>query len=70
MSSIECISLNVRGLRNINKKKRLFRNLRERKLDVICLQETYITEDVIEQWKKNGEVRLFISKVHGMEKGK
>ena len=47
MSSIECISLNVRGLRNIHKRKRIFRRLKERKADVICLQETYVTDDVI-----------------------
>ena len=58
MSSIEFISLNVRGLRNMHKRKRIFRNLKERKLDVICLQETYVAVEVVEQWRKekNGEV--------------
>ena len=67
MSSIECISLNVRGLRNIHKRKRIFGRLRERKADVICLQETYVTKDVTEQWKKEwgGELIYFEGTKHG-----
>ena len=67
MSSIECISLNVRGLRNIHKRKRIFRRLREIKVDVICLQETYVTDDVIEQWKKEwgGELIYYEGTKHG-----
>ena len=58
MADVRIISFNVRGLRNSLKRKKLFRMLKEKKYDVICLQETYVTEDVIEQWKKEwgGEI--------------
>lgn len=58
MADLRLFSLNVRGLRNSSKRKKTFRMLKEKKYDVICLQETYVTEDVIEQWKKEwgGEI--------------
>lgn len=58
MADLRVFSLNVRGLRNSSKRKKVFRMLKEKKYDVICLQETYITEDVTEQWKKEwaGEI--------------
>ena len=51
-------SLNSRGLRSQWKRKGLFKYLKEKSFDVICLQETHITEKVYKQWKKewgNGE---------------
>ena len=51
----------------MHKRKRIFRNLKERKLDVICLQETYVTEEVVEQWRKEwgGELTFFEGTKHG-----
>ena len=51
MADLRIFSLNVRGLRNISKRKKLFRMFKEKKYDVICLQETYVTKDAVEQWK-------------------
>lgn len=67
MDSIDCISLNVRGLRNSSKRKRIFMELKQRKTDIICLQETYVTEEVIEQWKIEwgGEIVFFEGTRHG-----
>ena len=44
--------MNVNGIRNTNHRKTLFRKFREQSYDVICLQETYITEEVVSMWKK------------------
>ena len=61
MASIKCISLNVRGMRGNGKRKSLFRMFRENKFDIICLQETYITEDVSSKWKQEWGGELFYS---------
>ena len=51
MGDITIFSLNVRGLRNRTKRKKVFRMLKQNNFDIICLQETYITCDVADQWK-------------------
>ena len=43
-SELNVVSLNVRGLRSFHKRKNLFLELKKNRYDVICLQETYITE--------------------------
>ena len=40
------------GLRNMKKRKRIFQQIREKKADITCLQETYITKNDVDQWKK------------------
>ena len=52
------LTLNVRGLRSNVKRKSLFRYLRSNKFDIVCLQETHVTDDVNKQWKKEwgGEI--------------
>jgi len=52
MENLKIVSLNVRGLRNTIKRKKLFKLFKENKHDVVCLQESYITKNVYEQWKK------------------
>lgn len=49
---LSVFSLNVRGIRSPNKRKQLFQFLRRQKFDVVCLQETYITKQVADVWKK------------------
>lgn len=60
-SNISIFSLNVRGLRSKYKRKSLFRYLKSYKYDIICLQETYITESVSEEWKKEWGGELVFS---------
>ena len=50
--TLQLFSVNVRGLRSKLKRKSVFTYFRERKYDIICLQETYITKDVSDGWKK------------------
>ena len=52
MAKLNIVSLNVNGLRNTTKRKTLFRKFKENNFDVICLQESYITDEVTGQWKK------------------
>ena len=51
-STLRLFSVNVRGLRSKLKRKSMFTYFRERKYDIICLQETYLTKDVSEGWEK------------------
>ena len=48
-ANIIVATVNVRGLRNVNKRNTLFHYLKEKKYDIICLQETYCTEEIKEQ---------------------
>ena len=52
ITSFKVLSLNVRGLRNARKRRILFHNFRKDKYDIICLQETYITNKDISLIKK------------------
>ena len=67
MDNIRVLSFNVRGLRRKQKRIRVFRTLKEKKCDVICLQETYIVKKDFEQWKKEwgGEMMFFEGTNHG-----
>ena len=51
-SDLTVLSLNVRGLRSLHKRRNVFQQLKKNKYDVICMQETYITENESEQWKR------------------
>ena len=51
-SNITMFYVNVQGLRSKRKRQSLFTFLKEKRYDVICLQETYITKTVSEDWKK------------------
>ena len=60
-SNITVLSLNVKGLRSKYKRKSLFSYLKRTKYDVICLQETYVTDTVIATWEKEWNGTLFFS---------
>ena len=64
---IKVTSINVRGLRNNAKRKRIFKILKEKKVDIACLQETYITKEDAEKWKREwgGELTFFEGTTHG-----
>ena len=51
MACDSVFSLNVKGLRCKNKRKKVFNLLKREKYDFICLQETHITEDKADEWK-------------------
>ena len=51
-NNLSCASLNVRGIRDANKRKKLFLYLRQFKHDIIILQETHSVESDEELWRK------------------
>ena len=57
---INILSWNVQGLRNRNKRASVFRLLKQQKITIAALQETYITDEEIELIKKEwkGPVHL------------
>jgi len=64
--AIRFFSLNVRGIRAKNKRKTVFDLLKRNKYDAICLQESYITKEVSEDWKKEwgGELMFSVGTAH------
>lgn len=52
-------TLNCRGLRNNSKRKSIFRFLKQRKYDIVCLQETYILKNDIDAWQKEWRGKIF-----------
>ncbi len=53
MNKIHCITLNVRGLRNGEKRKCVFEWAKLQKADVLMLQETHMTADMVDQVNKD-----------------
>ena len=47
---INCISLNVKGIREKNKRQSIFKWCKEKRGNVIFLQETFSTQDVVNYW--------------------
>ena len=60
MEKLKIISINVRGIRE---KKCIINWLKTKTFDVICLQETFITEDIKDQTEKDFKIvgKLFSS---------
>lgn len=52
MDNLRITSFNVRGMNNNVKRKCVFRMLKDKKQDIVCIQESYITSRVFDQWKK------------------
>ena len=59
----KAISLNVRGMRTFEKRKAILNWLLKQKADICFLQETYSTEEVEIQWKKQWRGEMYFS--HG-----
>ena len=53
MSKLEIASINVQGLQDNKKRKRIFQTFRNSKFDIILLQETHSTDEDIIDWKKD-----------------
>ena len=53
LKKLRKITLNVRGLRQSHKRQILFTWLKKHKYDIICLQETYCTRDILSDFDKN-----------------
>ena len=69
MSKLEIASLNVRGLQDNNKRKRIFQTLRNSKFDIILLQETHSTDEDVVLWEKDWTGRAFFSLLNSTKSG-
>ena len=58
--NFKMLSLNVRGIRSLDKKK-LFSWLAKEKSDIIFLQETYSTPKLVDMWKAQWRGDIFFS---------
>ena len=49
--NFNCVSLNVRGLNQSNKRRKIFRCLHQQNAQIVLLQETFSTKEVEIKWK-------------------
>ena len=68
MSGLYVLSLNVRGLREIKKRKAIFMYLKKKKADIIYLQETHSCNASEKQWKRDWGGEIIFS--HGTNSSK
>ena len=47
---LKALSLNVRGIRDLDKRKLIFTWVKNQKADIVFLRETYSTSNVIDTW--------------------
>ena len=59
MDGLRILSLNVRGLRKKHKRVALFNYFKQQKIDIICLQETHVSDSVAHIWEKQWGGKLF-----------
>ena len=64
MSKLEIASINVQGLQDNKKRKRIFQTFRNSKFDIILLQETHSTDEDIIDWKKDWIGTAFFSSLN------
>ena len=69
MSTLEIASLNVRGLQEYNKRKRIFQTFRNSKFDIILLQETHSIDEDVVLWKRDWIGRAFFSSLNSTKSG-
>ena len=63
MTDFNLVSLNVRGLNNISKRKAVFKWLENKQYDIILLQETHTTTVSESVWNRDWKGPIFYS--HG-----
>ena len=63
MEQLEIVSLNVRGLGDLKKRRKVFNYLKNIKAEIICLQETHSRKTEEELWAKQWNGSIYFS--HG-----
>ena len=70
MNDFSVISNNVRGLRNKNKRIKIFNYLKERlKIGLILLQETHSVVEDLENWSNELDCKLLLNSHTSMSRG-
>ena len=59
MSDLKVCTLNVRGLNNNDKRRKLFNWIREKELDVTFLQETFCTKDFVPYFNSSWSGKIY-----------
>ena len=67
--NIKLCSLNVRGLRNKDKREKMFCWLKDQQYDIILLQETHSTSDIKNQWMDEWGNLSFFSGIKSNSQG-
>ena len=67
--TVSFLSLNVCGLRNYFKRKKIFKYLHDKHPDVIFLQETHSTKDVELFWKRQMKGHFYFSHGNNLARG-
>ena len=49
MDKLKIVSINVRGIRDKQKRCSIINWLKQNHYDIVCLQETYITNDIVKE---------------------
>ena len=62
------ISLNVRGIRDLSKRKAILSWIKKQKADITFLQETYSTPEIADNWQLQYKGKMFLS--HGSNHSK
>ena len=58
-NSLSILSLNINGLNDNKKRNDLFEQLNNKNIDIILLQETHSTKQIIENWQKEWSGKSF-----------
>jgi exodeoxyribonuclease-3 len=69
VDKLKICSLNVRGLKNKLKRNALFSYLKRERYDIICLQETHVTEQDFDVWQRQWGGKCFFQQGTNRSKG-
>ena len=59
MEGMKIATININGIRNRTKRKAFFRNLKKDDYSIICIQESFITDDDREEWEREWNGKMF-----------
>ena len=59
--NFSCVTLNTRSLRDSLKRKRIFQWLEEKNVQIACLQETFITDEIVRSVDRDWNGQIFHS---------
>lgn len=69
MTEIRIGSLNVRGLAGVQKRKDVFKWLRDKKLCIYCLQDVHCTEETVNRWELEWGYKCYIAPYRNDSRG-
>ena len=61
MNKIKISSINIHGLRNRKKRASFFKYIKRSSYDIVCVQESFITNEIKDVWEKEWGGTLFYS---------